>query len=782
MEYPGYLRCLNAEQREAALHTGKPLLILAGAGAGKTRVITSKIAYFIQELGCAPQSILAVTFTNKAAREMQERACALDSRAGNVMIRTFHSFGAWFLRRYGYTAGLMQNFTIYDDSGSESLVSKALATGVAEHSGGIRHSSSRSDVKTFAHNIALAKDYLYSPENAELSLINHGKQFPAIYAEYEKALAQSGNVDFGDLIKKPVEILKSNEELAAHIRSRFRIIFVDEYQDANIAQFELLKALFGKAGSEEAPYLCVVGDDDQSIYRFRGAEVKNILQFREQFGGADQIKLERNYRSKQEILSLANSVIAHNKGRLGKALIAERGSGSLPRLVYVDNQDKEAAFCAELIAQSVKNGAKYADWAILYRTNAQSRKFEIEFLREKIPYRIIGSLKFYEREEIKDALSLLAFTINPRDEFAFRRVINKPARGLGKAALEKITAAAASPEIPEDIRWNLEEACLSVKDTLSAKAKNGLQEFLSALKHARALLLAETPMSDSDTQQQRHKNLIKASERSLAGCVAVLLNETGLAEYYHDSDEEASEERLNNLQGLVNDAVSFPRSAEGLVTFLDRIELDKSLDTAEDESQKDRVNLITLHNTKGMEFKRVVITACEQGVFPRDGKKGEDLEEERRLFYVGATRAMDELYFTCAESRFIFGEDRHQTPSIFLKEADSDFLETIDRRVFLNSWPRGLYSERGGFSGVSSAFAKRYGGKNGWGISRNAVSSSDGRWTVGDRLFHDDEGYGGVCAIEETEDGPVIKAQFETGRVRHFLSESQSGAFMKIKD
>ncbi|MDR2095316.1 MAG: UvrD-helicase domain-containing protein, partial [Treponema sp.] len=319
------MEALNPEQREAVLHTGRPLLILAGAGSGKTRVITTKIAWLIREQGVDPRSILAVTFTNKAAREMAERARLIDDRAGMAMLRTFHSFGAWFLRRNGFLAGLGSNFVIYDDENSEALIRtfiKDPAKGAA---------------KQTAIAIARAKDYFLTPEDPELDLIDYRPEFRQLYAQYEERMAQIGNVDFGDLIKKPIEILRANPEVARRIRDRFRVIMVDEYQDSNIAQFELLKELW-----EPSTYLCVVGDDDQSIYSFRGAEVRNILEFPQRFPDADIIRLERNYRSFSPILDLASSVVGNNEGRLGKTLVAHRGSGKTPTLAFLADQDTEA--------------------------------------------------------------------------------------------------------------------------------------------------------------------------------------------------------------------------------------------------------------------------------------------------------------------------------------------------------------------------------------------------------------------------------------------------------
>ncbi|MDR3355847.1 MAG: ATP-dependent helicase, partial [Spirochaetaceae bacterium] len=390
-QMPVYLGELNEEQRAAVFHEGKPLLILAGAGSGKTRVITTKIAYLIREKGFKPWSILAVTFTNKAAREMAERAAAIEPAAADAMLRTFHSFGAWFLRRNSDCAGLSSNFVIYDDDDAVTVLASILPD------------KKKNELKLLARQIARAKDYFLTPESAELDMINHNKEFRGIYARYEEALRKTGNVDFGDLIKKPVEILRGKADVAEKLRGRFRVIMVDEYQDANVAQFELLKAVCG-----EETYVCVVGDDDQSIYRFRGAEVKNILEFPERFGGADIIRLERNYRSTSHILDVADSVVRRNAGRLGKKLSAERGAGVKPMLAFLADQDREAAECAALIQNSVrsKKESVYSDWAVLYRTNAQSLGFENEFLRRNIPYRIVGSLKFYEREEVKDALAL----------------------------------------------------------------------------------------------------------------------------------------------------------------------------------------------------------------------------------------------------------------------------------------------------------------------------------------------------------------------------------------
>ncbi|MDR3333690.1 MAG: ATP-dependent helicase [Treponema sp.] len=774
--YPPYMEALNPEQREAVIHTGNPLLILAGAGSGKTRVITTKIAYLIREQGVDPRSILAVTFTNKAAREMADRARLIDDRATFAMLRTFHSFGAWFLRRNGALLGLNSSFVIYDDDDTVSLLS-SLMEGIP-----------KAEVKQTAHYIARAKDYFLNPESAELDLINHRKEFRRLYTKYEERLTQIGNVDFGDLIKKPVEILRAEPEVARRFRDRFRVILVDEYQDANIAQFELLKELAGPD-----TYICVVGDDDQSIYRFRGAEVRNILEFPDRFPGTDIIRLERNYRSTVPILKAASSVVDHNKGRLGKVLKAERGNGKQPVLAFLPNQDEEAAFCAQLIESSVnppallskgKQGAvkkeleksAYSDWAVLYRMNAQSLGFETEFLRRSIPYRVIGSLKFYEREEVKDALALLSFLVNPRDEVAFRRMVNKPTRGVGTATTDRLVGEASIGAV--------DLVAAAQRLTLPAKARSGLAAFFKAIEQGRATLVAGTQAENaalngdvpavSDVPKEPEipaKNAPKKTEKKaslhagegLSGCVITLIQEAGIAEYHLDHDEIAGNQRIANLQELANAASLYPATEEGLLEFLEHIELDRSMEGAEkkDGTSQDTVTLITLHNTKGLEFPRVIMTGVEQGVFPRDDKQEEELEEERRLFYVGATRAMDELYFTSCSMRRMFGHTVPMEPSLFLNEVDHETLRVIGQVPY-------------GFSIKNRRSAAPRGSKG--------SKRTGGQWQVGTRLFHDDHGYGSVIGIRESENGPVIQVHFDTGKELHFLSQYQSSRITRVGD
>jgi DNA helicase-2/ATP-dependent DNA helicase PcrA len=805
-DIPLYLEVLNDEQRQAVFHWGRPLLILAGAGSGKTRVITTKIAYLIRERGLDPRSILAVTFTNKAAREMAGRARLIEERAAEAMLRTFHSFGAWFLRRNGALAGLDSSFVIYDDDDTVSLLST------------IVEDAPKAELRQIAHDIARAKDYFLSPDSPSLDLIDHRRKFRKIYAQYEEKLRSIGNVDFGDLIKKPVEILRGHEAVAARFRDRFRVILVDEYQDANIAQFELLKELAGPA-----TYVCVVGDDDQSIYRFRGAEVRNILEFPDRFAGTDIIRLQRNYRSTQAILRAASSVVAHNESRLGKELLAEREGGKKPVLAFLPGQDEEAAFCADLIESSVrgepagrpggkkapaasvpgspaKAQSRWSDWAVLYRTNAQSLGFETEFLRRGIPYRVVGSLKFYEREEIKDTLALLSFLVNSRDEIAFRRVVNKPARGLGKAALDRIIEAAAFPpesgpaeggaaEPPGDLEAAGRRLLGAGKASeLSSKAQAGLREFFSFIEEGRNLVSKAAPPGPEGQgpaaarpepgKAGRGRPRRKEAEETrgdlrgaegLSTLVVKLVTDSGLADYHRLHDEIGAVQRLNNLQELANAASEYPATREGLLQFLENIELDRSLEDDSDKKNGDNVvTLITFHNTKGLEFRRVIMTGIEQGIFPRDDKNGEDLEEERRLFYVGATRAMDELYLSSCAQRRIYGRTQSAEPSLFLRELDPAVLRIIGNVPF----------SLGGLGGDPFG-GSRYGSL---GRSSRAAGDRDGDtdWRRGDRVYHDDYGYGAVVRVRDSGEGPVVEVFFESGKELRFLSRHQGSAFTKI--
>ena len=815
----GYLSVLNPEQLEAVCHTGSPLLILAGAGSGKTRVITTKIAWLIAKQDVRPESILAVTFTNKAAREMAERARALDERAGRSSIRTFHSFGAWMLRRYAEWAGLSPNFTIYDDDDSVTLLMKALPQ------------LNKQEAQRFIRKISRAKDYCLLPDSPQLTMIDPAPEFAVIYRTYQQRLRETGNADFGDLIMLPVQLLQEHTAIAQQLHRRFKVILVDEYQDSNSAQFQLLRELTG-----EDTYVCVVGDDDQSIYRFRGAEVQNILTFDRQFPHTKIIRLVRNYRSYEPILRVADSVVSRNEGRLGKTLIAARGTGGQqPCLYYLPSQDAEAELCVQLIKKAVRAGGSYSDWAILYRTNAQSLNFETTFLHEKIPHKVVGTLKFYEREEIKDALALLALIANGRDEIAFRRMVNKPARGIGETTQNKLVAYAraafaslsaeagssafdTSPEqdsgsaqqeftqlqnnstqsLQSELAQLQEPTALPLRqqteDTLqqgadyitvlldagaklpiSKKAGTALQEFLNTLHSLRSLLAeydsanttgtaavdtaadidaqADTVQSDTpigstiDTGASEQAVTQKHGQQGerLAAFVLAVIEQTGLGVFHRNQDEVMGTQKTANLQELANTASLYPCSPAGLTSFLEHIELDRSL--AETDAGADAVQLITMHNTKGLEFRNVIITGLENGIFPRNDESAEDMEEERRLMYVACTRAQNALYMTSCAARRMYGKLSYMEPSRFLAEIDSGLVDVIGQSI------------------------------------ANFASPADEEaalWKCGQRLFHDDYGYGYVVQSRQSGSELVITVQFENGSQKRFFPVYQRAQLFRV--
>lgn len=769
-DYLDTLEDLNDEQRAAVLHSGTSLLILAGAGSGKTRVITTKIAYLIQKKHYKPYQILAVTFTKKAAKEMQERAIALEPSASETQIKTFHSFGAWFLRRYADEAGLSPSFTVYDDDDSASLLANAVP------------SLTKKQAVFAAHKISLCKDYCLTPDD-DLSEFDSDGKLPELYRAYERRLRDTGNADFGDLIMLPVLVLQRNEAIRSQMQHRFRVIMVDEYQDSNVAQFKLLQALSG-VDENSGTYICVVGDDDQSIYKFRGAEVQNILQFPKIFPGTEIIRLEKNYRSTGKILAAADAVVGHNENRLGKTLVAKRGEGTLPVLAFLENQDAEAQFVSSLIKKSVeqKEECRYSDFAVLYRTNAQSLGFESEFLRRKIPYVVVGSLKFYEREEIKDTLAYLALIANPRDEIAFKRIANKPVRGVGEKSQDKIINAAHDSSGALLENFNLLDVSNEVAESLPKKARSGVNEFCSLIKGFRSYIetvdeknindggIADgkksadgdaffgDEKSEAKIENAREDTLlnvgnVRESEDRLSIFLQKVVDESGLLEYHHSNDEIDGTSRVANIDELINSAVLYPCTFQGLLDFLDSIELDRVLAT-DMEKSADAVTLITLHNTKGLEFPRVIITGLENGIFPREDKIGADLEEERRLFYVGITRAKDRLYITSCASRRLYGRIAVMKPSRFLDEAGNVFkvIGEESRGCALHDFS----------SSPKAAILEKY--------------------KKGTMIFHDDFGYGQVISADASSGEAVIVVHFENGTQKKFLPEYQGRKLEIIKD
>ncbi|MBI9096937.1 MAG: UvrD-helicase domain-containing protein, partial [Spirochaetaceae bacterium] len=636
----------------------------------------------IDQFGFDPSSILAVTFTNKAAAEMADRVYAMIPDANGVMIKTFHSFGSWLLRRNAQLLKMKSHFTIYDDDDVISLLKT------------IFEDAPRNELRRYSKDISRAKDDCLTPDD-DLSHINPDPDFGEIFRLYEKKLREIGNADFGDLISLPVRMLRENVELKKRIRQKFRVILVDEYQDSNGAQFQLLKELTGPD-----TWLAVVGDDDQSIYRFRGAEVKNILTFSESFPKTKVIKLEENYRSTGNILNIASSVVSHNSDRLGKTLWTRKGEGKKAKLFYTENQISEAQLCGENI---LANGS-YMNTAVLYRTNAQSREFESTFRKMNIPYRLVGTLSFYSREEIKDTVAFLSFLSNTKDEVAFRRIINKPSRGLGKVSQEKIYRELHIHS------GDILEASRAALGNMKGKGAKGLKNFCDICS-----------------------SLIEALEgiENLSPFVDRVIRESGLLEFHRAQDEIDHSQKVRNLEELVTAADQYSGGLDGLSEFLELIELDQSV-LEEEENDPDRVTLITMHNTKGLEFDRVFITGLEEGLFPRADEftDPEEIEEERRLFYVSITRARKELFFTSTRRRMLYGRTEDRYPSRFLEELPEDFVDT-----------------------------------------EGEISSATGEYKPGARLFHEDYGVGIVNKNLFNNGHTVLHVVFESGRTAVLMPE-----------
>jgi len=691
-----YLNTLNPQQREAVHHTGGPLLILAGAGSGKTRVITTKIAYLIDDLGLDPGSILAVAFTNKAADEMRDRVRLLTPTGGEVMIKTFHAFGAWLLRRYGGEIGIPRGFTICDDQDSFSLLKQ-----VVEGELGDKQPQHR--LKELGTWIARAKDHCLLPGD-DLDALATQTPIPGldafkIYRLYQQRLEQSGCLDFGDLLVRSVRLLESLPEVRDRIRGRFRAILVDEYQDSNYAQFRLLQQLH-----DGDNYLCVVGDEDQSIYSFRGAELENILSFSEKFPGTQIVRLEENYRSTQTILEVATRVVENNQDRLGKNLYTRKSAGSPVVLAYLEDPEAEALFCAEKLKQGGQS--RLAESAILYRMNFQSRVFESLFARLGIPYRVVGTVRFYERQEIKDALAYLTLLVNPSNEIAFRRAVAKPRRGIGAKSLESILDRRATA-------GNLLQAASQGLTSTAGKAARGLRTFLSLLETL-GLRLSE------------------AREGALSDVVQQLIMKSGLVDYYRERDESDGTQKVKNLEELINATAEYPATTEGLSLFLESLMLGAS---EEDPfARTEKVTLITAHNTKGLEFDRVFITGLEDGIFPHYSSTvrglpvaGTELEEERRLFYVGVTRAREELYLTTCRKRRVFGNLQGSQPSCFLGEIPREHLHV-----------------------------------HGW------EPPAENGYPLGCGVYHDDYGPGIINRKWEVDGVAMVAVRFDSGKIARF--------------
>ena len=753
---------LNEPQREAVYHTDGPLLILAGAGSGKTRGLTHRIAYLIEERNVNPWNILAITFTNKAAGEMRER---VDSLVGfgseSIWVSTFHSMCVRILRRFIDRLGYDNRFTIYDTDDQKTLM-KEVCKKVAI------------DTKVFKERslmsaISSAKNELILPDEFEL---NVGGDFAKlkiakVYREYEAQLKANNALDFDDLLVKTVQLLQTQPDVLENYQERFRYIMVDEYQDTNTVQFQLVRLLAGKYRN-----LCVVGDDDQSIYKFRGANIRNILDFEHEFSDACVIKLEQNYRSTGNILNAANRVIANNKGRKEKTLWTANGEGELVHLRQFDTGYDEADFIAEDIKKEVRAGASYNDHAVLYRTNAQSRLLEEKFVAMNVPYKIVGGVNFYARREIKDLLAYLKTIDNGMDDIAVRRIINVPKRGIGLTTINRIQESAA-------------ERGLGFYETLMApELIPGIGRSAAKLDSFAALI-------------EYFKGL--TGQMSITDLLREVIEKTGYMESLDSEDKEDAQARKENIDELINKAAAYEEAAEDrdepatLSAFLEEVALVADIDSLDEE--QDYVVLMTLHSAKGLEFPHVYLAGMEDGLFPSymtiTSDDRDDLEEERRLCYVGITRAEQELTLTCARRRMVRGETQYNKISRFIKEIPAELLDTGSRRiepetevpVQQNTYAhaREAFRARAFGAAYSNGAGKNSGvssGKSSQGLASlqkgsqlAAGSGGSPDYAEGDRVRHVKFGEGTVLEIRSGGRDYEVTVDFDSAGVRKMFAK-----------
>lgn len=728
---------LNPEQKEAVLHTEGPLLILAGAGSGKTRVLTHRVAYLIEQ-GTAPWNILAITFTNKAAGEMRERVDKLVGLGSDsIWVSTFHSTCVRILRRYIDRLGFDTSFSIYDTDDQKSVMKEVCK-------------KLQIDTKVYRERMLLgaishAKDELISPEQMRLDAGADWNQqkIAGVYAEYQAQLRKNNALDFDDLIMKTVELFRNCPDVLDYYQERFRYIMVDEYQDTNTAQFQLVSLLAAKYRN-----LCVVGDDDQSIYRFRGANIMNILNFEQVFPDAKVIKLEQNYRSTSNILNAANEVIHHNQGRKDKRLWTDNGTGVPVRFRQFQNAFEEAEHViGNIVSHIQKEEAEYKDHAILYRTNAQSRLFEEKLIYANIPYKIIGGVNFYARKEIKDLLAYLKTVDNGRDEVAVRRIINVPKRGIGATTLSRVGEFAVANDM------GFYEALLNAEE-------------IPGIGRGASKVLPFTALIQTLRAKQEYAKVSELLE--------TILEETGYRRELILEGTDESEARLENIDELMSKVKDYDENAENpsLSGFLEEVALVADIDNLEEESN--HVVLMTLHSAKGLEFPYVYMVGMEDGLFPSymsivADNPQEEIEEERRLCYVGITRAKKELTLTAARQRMVRGEIQYNMVSRFVKEIPDEYLEnkteSPGQRAKEAKEQRINQRKQAMLEARRSLRAKPIQSKM---VAATKASHLD--YGVGDRVKHIRFGEGTVLEITEGAKDYEVRVNFDTAGVKKLFA------------
>lgn len=745
-------KLLNKEQYEGATTIDGQVLILAGAGSGKTRVLTHRIAHMVDDLDIPPYNILAITFTNKAAKEMKDRVKALiGERAENMWISTFHSTCVRILRREIDKLGYKSSFTIYDSSDQKTLVKECMKT--------LNINEKDITEQEIMGKIGKAKDRMQDVRSFMLENESNfrEKKIADAYEMYQKRLKENNALDFDDLIFKTVELFKKNPEVLDFYQNKFKYIMVDEYQDTNGAQYELVKLLAAKYKN-----ICVVGDDDQCIYQWRGADIENILSFEKDYPSAKVIKLEQNYRSKGNILDAANTVIINNSHRKSKVLRTEQEGGSKIKVYRAYADSDEGDFVGMQISKIKEAENKnYNDFAILYRTNAQSRIFEESFRRKGIPYKIVGGTRFYDRKEIKDMLAYLKVIINPQDDISIKRIINVPKRSIGDATVNKVQ------DFAENFELNMWDALAEVRTipTLTARNVSTIEPFVGLME--RFMELSEViPVSE----------LIKT-----------ILEETGYLKQLKESKEIEDKSRIDNLEELVSDAVEFEKSSEDktLSAYLEKVSLVQDSDKIEDED--DSVVLMTVHSAKGLEFPVVFMVGMENGIFPGNAsfEKESEMEESRRLCYVGITRAKEILFMTSAEVRRVFGRTVAYPQSDFINEIKPELKEYVandkakikSRDSFVNTSsynnPHSLRNNLTGNNQVAKSGLSL--SRNGFDITPNNMNQSSGEYlnaseaTLGRKVIHEKFGVGTIVQVQENGGDKKLTIAFDKQGVKNLM-------------
>jgi DNA helicase-2/ATP-dependent DNA helicase PcrA len=739
-----FTKGLNDRQKEAVLHTQGPLLILAGAGSGKTSVLTRRIAHLVENKGVSPWAVLAITFTNKAAKEMKERVSALigEELTNDMWVSTFHAMCVRMLRRYPERLGYGRYFTIYDTADQKSLLKDVMKV--------LNVNDKNFPVGNVLGAISSKKNELITPEMAVRSIGNdyREKVISEIYTAYQKKLKENNAMDFDDLLVNTYLLLKENADVLSYYQNKFNYILVDEYQDTNGAQYQLVQML-----ARAHHNLCVVGDDDQSIYGWRGADISNILEFEKDFDSTTVIKLEQNYRSTKSILDAANNVVAHNKGRKVKKLWTDNEEGQNITILQASNEYREAEMITKNIVEAIEEGERdYREFAILYRTNAQSRVLEEKMVENSIPYRLLGGTRFYERKEIKDLISYLKVVANAKDDVALKRIINVPKRGIGAASVNTIADYA--------IKQNM--------------------DFFEAARLSKELgILGSAPSQKVVTFTQLIEELREINNQGdIKALIDAIIEKIDYLAYIRQTEGETAEDRLGNIEELISKVVHYMGEADepSLEEFLEDVALVADIDNYDEDSNS--VVLMTLHSAKGLEFPVVFIPGAEEGLFPSymSMTEGEDkLEEERRLCYVGITRAREKLFMLYAEQRTVFGQTKYSLPSRFIGElgGTASYLKKSNKQNTLRKPTEGKMTDEKKTFTVQPAVKPEIPSFKGKGsIGHVGVKKIENLpqpvldFAEGDVVRHKMFGQGTIKEISQTKDDTFVTIDFKGGETR----------------